>query len=576
MINFTRLELRNFLSFGNITEELDLSVDGSTLILGDNVDSNSKNGAGKSSLLNAISYALYNKPISNISKERLLNRTNAAKNTLMEVRLTFELSGNEYTIYRTRGESYVIQLFENGLDITPDSIAATDRKIVELVGISYDLFVRVIVFSGADQPFLEMPLSTQRTLIEELFKITALSEKAVKLREIIKAVEGEVAIKSALIKAQEQAVEHHQKRINDAEERIMKWETERESTISTIEEDLARIAKVDFKQQRELLESKVPLTAEIAQVKTAKELVMKDIKNLEKKIAQLTNEMQHLNDSKCPYCLQAFADAGKKVDDLQNELDTKAEVLLEQDELRTQAEVHQAELETSLAEISSAIIYTNMNKLLEDQKSVTILQEKLHQLKDGVNPHVEAYEDLLAEEVKDPDYAEIDEYKKELEHNAFLLKLLTDKNSFVRRRIINKTIPFLNTQINYYTTYLGLPHVVKFDSDMSCSVQEFGRELDFGNLSSGEKKRVNLALSLAFRDVLHRLHHKVNLLLIDEIDAGLDSGGVELAFKLIKKKSRDDETGMWIISHRPEAEGRFDREITVRKEQGFSSIVYQE
>lgn len=576
MINFTRLELRNFLSFGNITEELDLSVEGSTLILGENVDQNSRNGAGKSSLLNAISYALYNKPISNISKERLLNRTNVAKNTLMEVRLSFEIGGNEYVVYRTRGESYVIQLFENGIDITPDSIAATDRKIVELVGISYDLFVRVIVFSGADQPFLEMPLSTQRNLIEELFKITALSEKAAKLREIIKAIEGEVAIKSALLKAQEQAVEHHQKRISDAEERIMKWETERESSISTIEENLTRIAKVDFKQQREMLESKVSLTSEIAQVKAARELVVKDIKNLEKKIAQLTNEIQHLNDSKCPYCLQAFADAGKKVEDLETELNTKADVLVQQDDIRVQIDEQLQQLETSLSEISGQIIYTNVNKLLEDQKSVTILQEKLHQLKDGINPHVEAYEELLAEEIKEPDYAEIDEFKKELEHNAFLLKLLTDKNSFVRRRIINKTIPFLNTQINFYTSYLGLPHVVKFDSDMSCSVQEFGRELDFGNLSSGEKKRVNLALSLAFRDVLHRLHHKVNLLLIDEIDAGLDSGGVELAFKLIKKKSRDDETAMWIISHRPEAEGRFDREITIRKEGGFSSIVYQE
>jgi DNA repair exonuclease SbcCD ATPase subunit len=108
---------------------------------------------------------------------------------------------------------------------------------------------------------------------------------------------------------------------------------------------------------------------------------------------------------------------------------------------------------------------------------------------------------------------------------------------------------------------------------MSCTVSEYGRELDFGNLSSGEKKRVNLSLSLAFRDVLHHLHSRVNCLFIDEIDASLDGSGVENVFKLMKTKVRDEGLGLWIISHRPEAVGRFDRAVIVRKENGFSRIV---
>jgi DNA repair exonuclease SbcCD ATPase subunit len=111
---------------------------------------------------------------------------------------------------------------------------------------------------------------------------------------------------------------------------------------------------------------------------------------------------------------------------------------------------------------------------------------------------------------------------------------------------------------------------------MSCTVSEYGRELDFGNLSSGEKKRVNLSLSLAFRDVLHHLHSRVNCLLIDEIDASLDGSGVDNVFKLLKTKVRDDGLSLWIISHRPEAVGRFDRSVTVRKENGFSRIVMDE
>jgi DNA repair exonuclease SbcCD ATPase subunit len=202
--------------------------------------------------------------------------------------------------------------------------------------------------------------------------------------------------------------------------------------------------------------------------------------------------------------------------------------------------------------------------------------QKISELEAQENPHIEALEALKKTATSEVEYDQLNALKKELDHQQFLLKLLTDKNSFIRRRIINQTIPFLNGRLNSYTKEFGLQHIVKFDDDMSCTVAEYGRELDFGNLSSGEKKRVNLSMSLAFRDVLHHLHSKVNCLFIDEIDASLDNSGVEAVFKLLKTKTRDDGLGLWIISHRPEAVGRFDRNITIRKENGFSNIVTEE
>jgi DNA repair exonuclease SbcCD ATPase subunit len=156
---------------------------------------------------------------------------------------------------------------------------------------------------------------------------------------------------------------------------------------------------------------------------------------------------------------------------------------------------------------------------------------------------------------------------------AFLLKLLTSKDSFLRRRIISRTIPFLNTRINHYTSQLGLPHVVKFDADLSCTVSEFGRDLDFGNLSAGEKKRVNTGMALAFRDVLHHLHAKSNLLLIDELDGALDSSGIDAIVRILKEKSRDEALGIYVISHHPQIQGRLDRTLIIQKEHGFSTIV---
>jgi DNA repair exonuclease SbcCD ATPase subunit len=217
--------------------------------------------------------------------------------------------------------------------------------------------------------------------------------------------------------------------------------------------------------------------------------------------------------------------------------------------------------------------FETLEEALTAQANAEATARKVDELIAASNPHEEA---LAALERHKPDlvtYDQLNALQKELEHEQFLLKLLTDKNSFIRRRIINRTIPFLNARLAHYTKQLGLPHVIKFDDDMTCGVSEYGRELDFGNLSSGEKKRVNLSLSLAFRDVLHHLHTKVNCLFIDEIDASLDGAGVEAVFKLLKQKTRDEGLAMWIISHRPEAVGRFDYQLIVRKQNGFSSIV---
>lgn len=572
MISFTYLQMRNFLSFGNQLQSLDLSFAGTTLICGDNVDSDSKNGAGKTTILNAIAYALYNKPIAQISKERLINRTNASKTTMMEVRLGFDIGDDSYEIYRCRGESYSISLMQNGKDITPDSIASTDKKIAELIGISYELFCIAIVFSGPDQPFLSQPISSQRAIIEELFKITALSEKAIKLKEVIRGIDSDIKIQDALLKAQTLHVEQQTKRIADAEARVVKWETDREMNLGPLQEKIAALKLVDFKGQQELFAKLQELQKDLT--KRTSELKAINLENdrRSREYNKLCEEVKHLKDEKCPYCLQTFADSGKKLEEM---IDRSSSMSTDVDVRKQFACDEAKELENikeTEAHIKKQLTCATLAELLREQSSIMALEERFNDMQCGTNPHIEPLEALLLEDINEPDYGQLDVLKSELEHHQFLLKLLTDKNSFVRRKIINKTIPFLNKQINEYTTRLGLQHKVKFDSDMSCNVEEFGRQLDFGNLSSGEKKRVNIALSFAFRDVLHHLHTKINILMLDEMDAGLCAVGVEAAFGLIKQKTRDDSMSVWIISHRPEAEGRFDRSITVRKQSGFSTI----
>lgn len=573
-LQFQTAQLRNFLSFGNNLTEIDLTYFGSTLIVGENVDANSNNGAGKTTIINAICYALYNKPFDNISLQRLINSTNNSKSTLMEVRLFLKKGDDEYEIYRCRGETFNIQILCNGEDITLDSVTQNDKFVEELVGMSYELFTKIIIFSGNSTPFLMLPVSQQRAQIEELFNITLLTEKAVLLKEKIKQTESDVNVQEALIKQQENAIKLHNKQLKDAEDRVTRWESDRNAQAEKLLKQLTASDGVDMGLEKELHDLIAELKPKQLKLEADHRAEKSGLDAANKELLKLCSEHKHLEEAKCPYCLQQFADADAKIAEILDAINAQDAVANTAIIAVASSLDELASIKKQIADAQSLIKFPSLAAAIQAQAAAASAQQKIDDLTTASNPHVEALEQLQKLTSSfEIEYDSLNALKKEMDHQQFLLKLLTDKNSFIRRRIINQTIPFLNGRLNAYTRELGLQHIVKFDDDMSCTVSEYGRELDFGNLSSGEKKRVNLSLSLAFRDVLHHLHSKVNCLFIDEIDASLDNSGVEAVFKLLKQKTRDDGLGMWIISHRPEAVGRFDRQLVVRKENGFSQII---
>ena len=573
---FKELQVRNFLSFGNQLTSVDLSNFESILIKGENLDANSNNGAGKTTLINAICYALYNKPFDNISLQRLINSTNASKNTQMEVRLTFQKGDDEYEIFRQRGEAFNIHVSMNGDDITLDSVSENDKLVEDIIGISYDLFTKIVIFSGNSTPFLLMPLKQQRDQIEELFNITTLTEKAVKLKEKMRQVESDIAIQDALNKEQEAQIKLYRTQLADAESRITTWENTRTSSVKSIRASLEAYKGVNMDEEKELHALADSISTTLTRLSSDLSIKTSNRNTLANEVKKLTDELTHLIDDKCPYCLQQYAGASDKLKEKGDILEAKELQLQTMDAEIIALKAKVAENKSELDLAKSAMKYSSLSAAVKAETEALTAEQKISELEASVNPHLDAYEQLKKHVVKEVSFDAVNELRKELEHQQFLLKLLIDKNSFIRRKIINKTIPFLNSRLVTYTKELGLPHIVKFDDDMSCTVAEYGRELDFGNLSSGEKKRVNLSLSLAFRDVLHHLHSKINCLFIDEIDASLDSSGVENVFKLLKQKTRTDGVSLWIISHRPEAAGRFDRTVVVRKENGFSQIVDEE
>ncbi len=570
---FKWIEIRNFMSVGNSVQQIELNEPGTVMVTGENLDNGGSNGAGKTTIINAICYALYNKPFDNISLQRLINSTNNLKNTLMEVKLCFDKDNQEYEIYRARGEEYRIEIRRDGEDITPGKgVTECDAMIEDIVGISYDLFTKTVIFSGNAPAFLQLPVSQQRNQIEELFNITMLSEKAQLLKEKIRQTESDIKVAEAVCAQQQVAIDLHTKHVREAKERVARWEQKRLADITEAESTLQALSTIDFDAEKKLHAEWTQLKEESAYLAACLAPKKKDFQQLTKDVERLLGEQAHLADAKCPYCTQSFADAKTKLQEVERQIDERGSRLISLETEVTDLQSKVSDKLERLKQVEGSIEHQNLDDLLAARDNAAQLRQAVVDLKAAINPHTEALEALETEEVSQVDTSKVDDLRRRLDHQNFLLKLLTDKNSFLRRRIINQTVPFLNSRINFYTRSLGLPHVVKFDADMSCTVSEFGRELDFGNLSAGEKKRVNTALMLSFRDVLHHLHAKVNLLLIDELDGALDQQGMDSVVRILKEKSRDEEMSIFVISHHPSIVGRLDRTVRVVKEQGFTRI----
>ena len=216
--------------------------------------------------------------------------------------------------------------------------------------------------------------------------------------------------------------------------------------------------------------------------------------------------------------------------------------------------------------------YKTLEEALTHRNNVDNLIQSITDKNEEENPYIEQIESMKESGIQEISWDTINGLTSLKEHQEFLYKLLTSKDSFIRRRIIDQNIAYLNHRLAHYLNAIGLPHDVKFNSDLSVEITEYGRDLDFDNLSRGERNRLILSLSWAFRDIYESLNHPMNFLCIDElIDSGLDGVGVENALGILKKMSREQHKNIFLISHREELSGRVNDVLYVIKEGGFTS-----
>ena len=200
------------------------------------------------------------------------------------------------------------------------------------------------------------------------------------------------------------------------------------------------------------------------------------------------------------------------------------------------------------------------------------MKQSLKEKTDELDPYTEQIDDLEKTAIQEVNWDAVNELNDTKDHQDFLYKLLTNKDSFIRKKIIDQNLAYLNNRLTHYLDRLQLPHTVVFKNDLTVEITQLGQDLDFDNLSRGERNRLILGLSWAFRDVWESLYQNINLLFIDElVDSGMDANGVENAIAVLKKMGRERQKNIYLISHKEELASRVTNVLKVIKENGFTS-----
>jgi DNA repair exonuclease SbcCD ATPase subunit len=585
MIKIKDLTVKNFMSVGNQTQAVDFSKTSLTLVLGENLDqggddSGSRNGTGKTTIVNALSFALFGNALTNIKKDNLINKIN---NKNMLVTLSFEKDGVNYRVERGRKPTLMRFFVDDQEQETAETDDAqgdmreTQKDLDDLLGMSHDMFKHIVALNTYTEPFLSMRANDQRVIIEQLLGITLLSEKADTLKELIKETKDLVTQESADIEAAKRSNDKIQQSVDSLITRQSAWNSQHEQEIEKMGRAIVELESVDIeaelakhaelKAYDEKSAKLKSLNKERATLDSATAQAERSVTKYERELALLANKTCHaceqeLHDHKhesMTATAQGHLDEAKKYHD---------KVAKDLAKIRREAD--------AIGELATKpqTYYDSLEQALKHQNNLKTLENQLVIKVGETDPYQEQIDELRNTAMQEISWDSVNEINLLKDHQEFLLKLLTSKDSFIRKKIIDQNLAYLNNRLTYYLDKMGLPHSVLFQNDLTVIITQLGQDLDFDNLSRGERNRLIISLSFAFRDVWESLYQQINLLFVDElIDNGLDASGVEGALGILKKMSRERKKNIFLISHKDELIGRVSNVLRVIKENGYTSYA---
>ena len=458
MIRIKDLTVKNFMSVGNVSQAVDFNQQQLTLVLGENLDqggddSGSRNGTGKTTIINALSYALYGQALTNIKRNNLINKTNSKG---MLVTLHFEKNGVDYRIERGRSPNilkfYVDDQEQEMIDESQGDSRKTQEYINDLLGMSHDMFKHVVALNTYTEPFLSMRTNDQRAIIEQLLGITILSEKAENLKEQIRQTKEQITEETLKINAIQTANEKINESINSLKTRQSAWQSKVKDDILKLQRGIDELEQLDIDAELEAHEKLASLTENnnaITALNKEKSTLEVALERADKSVKKVEQDIAELEDATCYACGQELH-ADKK----QEILDTKTKELKDADTYKLEIAEKLSEVEEALGVIGEingkpSTFYETAKEAYEHRNNVDSLRQALESKNTETDPYQGQIDDLSETGLQEVDWNPVNDLTNYKEHQEFLLKLLTNKDSFIRKKIIDQNLMYLNNRLTY-------------------------------------------------------------------------------------------------------------------------------
>ena len=569
MILFETISWRNFLSTGQQPTTINLNKNTTTLIIG-------SNGAGKSTVLDALCFSLYNKPFRKINRPQLINSVNE-KDVFVEV--DFSIGKTKWKVERGIKPN-IFKIYRDGKELDQKASAIDQQKWLEqnVLKMDFRSFTQVVILgSSTFVPFMQLSASNRREVIEDLLDIKIFSSMNVVIKEKIRQVKDEV-------KTLELKKESLLDKVRMQKSFIEELESRGNANINANKEKITKLMNEVgvYMKENDILEEDVFKHTKEQEYVTGASDKLRKLGNLKGKISQkvsvITKEHKFFTENTvCPTCTQSIDeefrlnkinDAQNKAKELQSGFKELEEAIKEEEERERQFTTLSKEITKLTSEISQ-----NNIKINGCQRQIRDLESEVQTITEQLENRNTEHEKL--EEFKNnlqTTYDELASKKDSINYYDFTYSLLKDGG--VKSKIIKKYLPLINHQVNRYLQMMDFYINFEFDSEFNETVQSpIHENFSYASFSEGEKCRINLALLFAWREVA-RMKNSVNtnLLIMDEIfDSSLDSFGTEEFLKIIRYVIKD--ANIFVISHKTGLDDRFDDVIKFEKHKGFSRTV---